>query len=204
VLKLVGPWFWHFLGMRVLDARIQPDGSEVADAVIGWNIFCVDGRFDKFNISPLSLKAIHEVMGFTTMTVVQDATLPAILKGQDVLAKAKTGTGKTVAFLLPAIETILKTRGSQGFAGRSPVNVVIICPTRELASQAAKEATMLMTFQKGLGVQVVIGGTNMNSETKRLGSQPCQVITILYPDLSEFCVLASSSCIDHVLSFVTL
>jgi hypothetical protein len=81
VLKLVGPWFWHFLGMRVLDARIQPDGSEVADAVIGWNIFCVDGRFDKFNISPLSLKAIHEVMGFTTMTVVQDATLPAILKG---------------------------------------------------------------------------------------------------------------------------
>jgi ATP-dependent RNA helicase MSS116 len=167
-------------------------------------IFCVDGRFDKFNISSLSLKAIHEVMGFTTMTVVQDATLPAILKGQDVLAKAKTGTGKTVAFLLPAIETILKTRGSQGFAGRSPVNVVIICPTRELASQAAKEATMLMTFQKGLGVQVVIGGTNMNSETKRLGSQPCQVITILHPDLSEFCVLASCSCIDHVLSFVTL
>jgi superfamily II DNA/RNA helicase len=63
-------------------------------------IFCVDGRFDKFNISSLSLKAIHEVMGFTTMTVVQDATLPAILKGQDVLAKAKTGTGKTVAFLV--------------------------------------------------------------------------------------------------------
>lgn len=82
--------------------------------------------------------------------------------------------------------------------------MVIICPTRELASQAAKEATMLMTFQKGLGVQVVIGGTNMNSETKRLGSQPCQVITILYPDLSEFCVLASCSCIDHILSFVTL
>ncbi len=63
--------------------------------------------------------------------------------------------------------------------------MVIICPTRELASQAAKEATMLMTFQKGLGVQVVIGGTNMNSETKRLGNQPCQVITILYPDLQS-------------------
>jgi hypothetical protein len=40
VLKLVGPWFWHFLVMRALDARIQPDGSEVADAVIGWNILC--------------------------------------------------------------------------------------------------------------------------------------------------------------------
>ncbi|KAH8934145.1 hypothetical protein BDL97_18G067700 [Sphagnum fallax] len=158
----------------------SPEGSEGEDAAVLEEkpllSHLSQTRFDKFNISPLSLKAIHEVMGFTTMTVVQDATLPAILKGQDVLAKAKTGTGKTVAFLLPAIETILKTRGSQGFAGRSPVNVVIICPTRELASQAAKEATMLMTFQKGLGVQVVIGGTNMNSETKRLGSQPCQIL----------------------------
>jgi len=131
-------------------------------------------RFDHFKISPLSIKALHEVAGFDTMTVVQDATLPVILKGQDVLAKAKTGTGKTVAFLLPAIESILKAQKAQ--MGSSPIYVVVICPTRELASQVAAEAKMLTTFQRGLGVQVVIGGTNMASETKRLEKQPCQIL----------------------------
>jgi hypothetical protein len=56
--------------------------SEALEALIDLRVFCVGGRFDKFNISPLSLKAIHEVMGFKTMTVVQDATLPVILKGK--------------------------------------------------------------------------------------------------------------------------
>ncbi|CAK9864690.1 unnamed protein product [Sphagnum jensenii] len=170
-------------GSLLLQHRKQkesPETSEKEDAVVTEKPAALSHlsqtRFDKFNISPLSLKAIHEVMGFKTMTVVQDATLPVILKGQDVLAKAKTGTGKTIAFLLPAMETILKTQGSQSFVGRSPINVVVICPTRELASQAAKEATMLMTFQKGLGVQLVIGGTNMNSETKRLDKQLCQLL----------------------------
>jgi ATP-dependent RNA helicase MSS116 len=94
------------------------------------------------------------------------------------------------------METILKTQGSQSFVGRSPINVVVICPTRELASQAAKEATMLMTFQKGLGVQLVIGGTNMNSETKRLDKQLCQVLTILFPGLFKPMVVACCSFID--------
>ncbi|KAH9541793.1 hypothetical protein CY35_14G084600 [Sphagnum magellanicum] len=170
-------------GSLLLQYRKQKESSETSekeDAVVTEKPAALSHlsqtRFDKFNISPLSLKAIHEVMGFKTMTVVQDATLPVILKGQDVLAKAKTGTGKTIAFLLPAMETILKTQGSQSFVGRSPINVVVICPTRELATQAAKEATMLMTFQKGLGVQLVIGGTNMNSETKRLDKQLCQLL----------------------------
>ncbi|KAF3535579.1 hypothetical protein F2Q69_00018579 [Brassica cretica] len=56
-------------------------------------------RFDQFPLSPLSLKALEDA-GFKTMTVVQEATLPIILKGKDVLAKAKTGTGKTVAYLI--------------------------------------------------------------------------------------------------------
>ena len=74
---------------------------------------------------------------------------------------------------LPAIESILKAQKAQ--MGGSPIYLVVICPTRELASQVAAEAKMLTTFQRGLGVQVVIGGTNMSSETKRLETQPCQV-----------------------------
>ncbi|XP_022733436.1 DEAD-box ATP-dependent RNA helicase 31-like isoform X3 [Durio zibethinus] len=58
-----------------------------------------DTRFDQLSLSPLSLKGIKDA-GYEKMTVVQEATLPAILKGKDVLAKAKTGTGKTVAFLI--------------------------------------------------------------------------------------------------------
>lgn len=78
-----------------------------------------------------------------------------------------------VCVQLPAIESILKAQKTQ--MRTSPVYVVVICPTRELASQVAAEAKMLTTFQRGLGVQVVIGGTNMASETKRLENQPCQV-----------------------------
>lgn len=78
-----------------------------------------------------------------------------------------------VCVQLPAIESILKAQKAQ--MGSSPIYVVVICPTRELASQVAAEAKMLTTFQRGLGVQVVIGGTNMASETKRLEKQPCQV-----------------------------
>ncbi|KAL3619875.1 hypothetical protein CASFOL_034787 [Castilleja foliolosa] len=60
------------------------------------------GWFDKCNISPLSLKAIKDA-GYERMTLVQEATLPVILNGKDVLAKARTGTGKTVAFLSPCM-----------------------------------------------------------------------------------------------------
>ncbi|XP_024359524.1 DEAD-box ATP-dependent RNA helicase 26 [Physcomitrium patens] len=131
-------------------------------------------RFDNFKISPLSLKALHEVAGFDTMTVVQNETLPVILKGTDVLARAKTGTGKTVAFLLPAIESILR-EGSRKVK-RNSINVLAICPTRELATQVAAEAKMLTTFHRDLGVQVVIGGTNMATESARLQRSPCQIL----------------------------
>lgn len=74
---------------------------------------------------------------------------------------------------LPAIEAILRENSQN--AKRSPINVLAICPTRELATQVATEAKMLTTFQRGLGVQVVIGGTNMATETRRLEKAPCQV-----------------------------
>jgi len=74
---------------------------------------------------------------------------------------------------LPAIEVILKEDPQH--SRRNAINVLAICPTRELATQVATEAKMLTTFQRGLGVQVVIGGTNMGTETRRLEKSPCQV-----------------------------
>ncbi|KAK8565729.1 hypothetical protein V6N12_059283 [Hibiscus sabdariffa] len=86
-------------------------------------------RFDQISISPLSLKGIKDA-GYEKMTVVQEATLPAILKGKDVLAKAKTGTGKTVAFLLPSIEIVSKLPPVDRDVKRPPIHVLVICPTR--------------------------------------------------------------------------
>ncbi|OAE29575.1 hypothetical protein AXG93_702s1290 [Marchantia polymorpha subsp. ruderalis] len=133
-------------------------------------------RFDQFQISPLSIRALHEVMGYEKMTKVQEATFPVILEGRDVLAKAKTGTGKTIAFLLPSIEAIIKANADRKLTGRCPINVLIICPTRELASQAATEAKTLFSYHKKMDAQIVIGGTNMNTEANNLQKNPCQVL----------------------------
>ncbi|KAL4363774.1 hypothetical protein GQ457_04G030820 [Hibiscus cannabinus] len=132
-------------------------------------------RFDQISISPLSLKGIKDA-GYEKMTVVQEATLPAILKGKDVLAKAKTGTGKTVAFLLPSIEIVSKLPPVDRDVKRPPIQVLVICPTRELATQAASEAKTLLKYHPSIGVQVVIGGTRLALEQKNLQANPCQIL----------------------------
>ncbi|KAJ0963008.1 hypothetical protein J5N97_028130 [Dioscorea zingiberensis] len=132
-------------------------------------------RFDQCSISPLSLKGIKGA-GYEKMTIVQEATLPVILKGKDVLAKARTGTGKTVAFLLPAIEVVVKSAPVDRDQKRPPVNVLVICPTRELACQAAAEAEKLLKYHPSIGTQVVIGGTRLALEQKRMQANPCQIL----------------------------
>ncbi|KAL9284443.1 DEAD-box ATP-dependent RNA helicase 31 [Arabidopsis thaliana] len=132
-------------------------------------------RFDHYPLSPLSLKAIKDA-GYETMTVVQEATLPIILKGKDVLAKAKTGTGKTVAFLLPSIEVVVKSPPTSPDNNRPPILALVICPTRELANQAATEANTLLKYHPSIGVQVVIGGTRLGLEQKRMQTNPCQIL----------------------------
>ncbi|XVE77268.1 hypothetical protein DITRI_Ditri13aG0048600 [Diplodiscus trichospermus] len=132
-------------------------------------------RFDQLSLSPLSLRGIKDA-GYENMTVVQEATLPAILKGKDVLAKAKTGTGKTVAFLLPSIEMVSKLPPPDRDVKRTPIHVLIICPTRELANQAASEAKTLLKYHPSIGAQVVIGGTRLALEQKNLQANPCQIL----------------------------
>lgn len=73
------------------------------------------------------------------MTKVQNKSLPIILNGSDCLAKAKTGTGKTLGFLIPTIEIISKLKLNHA----DQINSLIISPTRELALQIAREAEQL-------------------------------------------------------------
>lgn len=117
------------------------------------------------DLHPSSKRALTEVMGLKTMTEIQSKTYAAALLGRDVLGRARTGTGKTVAFLLPAIERVLRSREYQPGLN---VGVLVISPTRELAQQIGDEAEKLLTFHNDMSVQVVFGGTKVSRDTARL------------------------------------
>lgn len=80
---------------------------------------------------------------------------------------------------LPAIEVVSKLPPVDRDLKRPPISVVVVCPTRELADQAAAEANKLLKFHPSIGVQLVIGGTRMALEQKRMHTNPCQVIQII-------------------------
>ncbi|KAJ6839684.1 DEAD-box ATP-dependent RNA helicase 31-like [Iris pallida] len=162
-------------GFSDSDAEAAESGEKLSRSPGDKNSYLSEMRFDQCTISPLTLKGIKAV-GYERMTLVQEATLPVILKGKDVLAKARTGTGKTVAFLLPAIEIVSKLPPVDRDQKRPPINVLVICPTRELADQAATEASTLLKFHPSIGVQVVIGGTRLALEQKRMQANPCQIL----------------------------
>ncbi|GMH60491.1 hypothetical protein TrRE_jg4123, partial [Triparma retinervis] len=102
-------------------------------------------------------------MRYEYMTEVQAQTLPICLSGVDTLAKAKTGTGKTLAFLIPALEIISQTRQ----APRGSILTLILSPTRELASQIETEAKKLTKYE-AINTVCVIGGTNIKTDQRRL------------------------------------
>ena len=115
-------------------------------------------------------RAIHQAverMGFTEMTEIQEKTIPVMLAGQDVIAKAPTGTGKTCAFGIPVAEHIDPQR-------KVP-QAVILAPTRELAQQIAEELTELTRFMPEVQVACVYGGANMEKQAKRL-AEGCQIV----------------------------
>ena len=89
-------------------------------------------------------------------------SIPQSLTGQDILTKAKTGTGKTLAFLIPSLHQLHTTTTH---AERSGVtSVLIISPTRELASQIQTEAKQLLSFLPKITQQCVYGGTNIKRD----------------------------------------
>eukprot|EP00752_Nemacystus_decipiens_P004212 g3849.t1 len=121
------------------------------------------GQFRDLHLSRNTYAAISDVMGYANMTKVQEQSIPVCLTGVDVLAKAKTGTGKTVAFLIPAIERAAARGNGKG------VSALIISPTRELAQQIATEAQQIMSFHR-LKLMCSVGGVNVNRDLNQLNS----------------------------------
>lgn len=115
------------------------------------------------NFSALGIReelvALLKDSGVTTATPIQDKSIPALLDGQDVIAQAQTGTGKTLAFALPIMERIKP---------ESPfVQALIITPTRELALQITTEVKKLASVI-GVNVLAAYGGQDVESQVKKL------------------------------------
>jgi len=112
-------------------------------------------------------------MRFEFMTEVQAQTLPVCLSGVDTLAKAKTVTGKTLAFLVPALEIIEKQKAS---ARPRDILTLVLSPTRELAAQIENEARKLTKFDP-INIICVIGGTNIKTDQRKLAAnQPVDLL----------------------------
>ncbi|KAJ5109194.1 ATP-dependent RNA helicase has1 [Penicillium angulare] len=119
-------------------------------------------KFTELNLSERTMKGIND-MGFETMTEIQQRTIPPLLAGRDVLGAAKTGSGKTLSFLIPAIEMLAALR----FKPRNGTGALIISPTRELALQIFGVARELMTHHSQT-YGIVIGGANRRAEAEKL------------------------------------
>lgn len=134
--------------------------------------------FASLPISALTKRAIAEVLCYQTLTKVQAETLPLALQGIDLIAKAKTGTGKTMGFLLPTIERVLAATHS----GTRGIHALVISPTRELASQIEEECQQLMTFHKPhLSARVVFGGTNVKTDARDLKAASTPSLVVATP-----------------------
>ncbi|KAE9051032.1 DEAD-box ATP-dependent RNA helicase 25 [Phytophthora rubi] len=130
-----------------------------------------DVLFASLDISAKTKRAIVEDLKYERLTNVQNETFPLILEGKDVLAKAKTGNGKTIAFLLPVIENMVKQGRRSG-----AIPALAISPTRELALQIATEAKRLTKFHD-LKVACFVGGANIKKDERALtGSDPIDIL----------------------------
>lgn len=119
-------------------------------------------RFADLDISP-SLRRNIASLGHELATPVQTASMPALLAGDDVVAKARTGTGKTLAFLVPTIERLLTSdRGD-----KSQIRALVLSPTRELAAQIAEAAESLVA-DSTLRSACIFGGTSMAKDRRQL------------------------------------
>ena len=105
------------------------------------------------------LRAVKE-MGFTKLSPIQEQAIPYLLEGKDIIGQAQTGTGKTAAFGIPTIQMIdPEVRKLQA---------LILCPTRELAIQAAEELRKLAKYMHGIKVLPIYGGADIGRQISAL------------------------------------
>jgi ATP-dependent RNA helicase RhlE len=133
-----------------------------------------DARFNDFTISD-SLKSRLAHAGFVTPTPVQAKAIPPALEGNDILATASTGTGKTLSFLIPMIERMDANSAPSTKGKRGPIRALILLPTRELAMQVLEAYGKLVPNAKNDAV-LVCGGLSENNQLDQLDRGPRLVV----------------------------
>ncbi|HXI50332.1 MAG TPA: DEAD/DEAH box helicase, partial [Candidatus Saccharimonadales bacterium] len=112
-------------------------------------------RFSELGLSPEILKAIDK-LGFEQASPIQAEAIPVLLAGRDVVGQSQTGSGKTAAFAIPALEKI--------DSGQPATQVLILCPTRELAVQVSEEVHKLALFKRGVHALPIYGGQSYDRQ----------------------------------------
>ncbi|WP_374593293.1 DEAD/DEAH box helicase [Aquabacterium sp.] len=127
--------------------------------------------FDDLGLAPSIVSSV-KAAGYTAPTPVQLQAIPAALAGGDLLVSSSTGSGKTAAFTLPALQRILQARGDNNKRREKGVvhgpRVLVLAPTRELALQVAKACETYGRHIQGLRVATVVGGVPYGAQLKAL------------------------------------
>ena len=118
--------------------------------------------FIKFNLNDKLNKSLKNI-NFKTPTPIQSESIPLVLKGNDILGSAQTGTGKTAAFCIPMIEMLMKS--NKGSA-------LIMIPTRELAKQVLEVVHSLLGFKSSINTVALIGGELISKQFSQLKKRP--------------------------------
>jgi len=117
--------------------------------------------FAELGVSAETLKAVAK-MGFEEASPIQTAVIPVALTGRDIVGESSTGSGKTAAFAIPAIEKVDPRQRA--------VQVLILCPTRELAVQVAEETGKLALFHRGVTGVPIYGGQSYERQFRALAA----------------------------------
>lgn len=129
----------------------------------------------------IRFKQALEKAGWQRMTAVQAETWEPAVQGRDILARARTGTGKTVAFLLPSLERILRDPKSSPSSQKN-IEILVLSPNRELALQTAEQANLLLrSHDKSLSCMAVVGGTNAKQEVQQMKRYGVPTILVATP-----------------------
>ena len=123
-------------------------------------------NFEELNLAPALMQAVRE-LGYDTPTPIQAQAIPAVLAGQDLLAGAQTGTGKTAAFTLPMLHKLsLSEPGKNRFGGKA-IRALVLTPTRELAAQVEESVRDYGKYLQ-LDSTVIFGGVGMNPQISKV------------------------------------
>ena len=119
-------------------------------------------RYDESGLDERIIRAVSE-MGFEYMSPIQKAAIPVMMEGRDIIGQAQTGTGKTAAFGIPLLQKV--------DPDNKHLQAVVLCPTRELAMQAADDIRDFAKYMSGIKVLAVYGGQDISRQIKALSAR---------------------------------